>query len=319
MTLSQAAIITKNSILLLFLTIILGTAGGFGYKYYKAYQLSKLPPQEEKADNKFGLLPEVKFPKARVSSSNFSYSLDTTTGGFVKFPSLVKVYFIPQGSLTFLSPDKSKELARGLGFVDEPVQNDNQYQFTNGLGDSFIIDISTANFTLNRNEASASAKLKLQPLDSNQAIVQFKSFLDKNRLLVDELKNGKAKTIDYEVNLYPEGVDSLPVINLPPEQSLIRGKAKQLNDSILFTQIHYTFWPIDKLNYSTYKILQPEVAYEQLKQGRGYVAKEPTKPQVSLSNIYLAYYQTEEYSPYLQPVYVFEGPEFIGVVSAITK
>src|SRR3989344_5818948 len=100
MTLSQTAILTKQVITLSIITIVLGTVSFIGYKIWYAYYLANLPPIEEKPDTKFGKLPYPDFPVAGVSSYNFSYSIDTTTGGLPKvgtdagFEKLIKVYFI---------------------------------------------------------------------------------------------------------------------------------------------------------------------------------------------------------------------------------
>ena len=44
---------------------------------------------------------------------------------------------------------------------------------------------------------------------------------------------------------------------------------------------------------------------------------EPRTSSASITKVYLAYYLSEEYSNYLLPVFVFEGPQFAGMVPAV--
>ncbi|MCL4365698.1 hypothetical protein M1437_00535 [Patescibacteria group bacterium] len=81
MTLTQAATLVKRLVIFSAVTLFLGLGSFIGYKIWYAYYLAHLPPVEEKPDIRFGLLPPVDFPKSNVTSSNFSYSLDTVTGG----------------------------------------------------------------------------------------------------------------------------------------------------------------------------------------------------------------------------------------------
>lgn len=79
----------------------------------------------------------------------------------------------------------------------------------------------------------------------------------------------------------------------------------------------YIFWPIDLNNFGTYPIKKVDEAFEELKNGEGFIAIEPLRGNVSISKIYLAYYLSEEYTNYLQPVYVFEGSGFASIVQAV--
>jgi hypothetical protein len=131
MTLTQAAVLTRRSIIILGVLILLGISTKVGLDWYANYQLSKLPPIEEKAEMSFGGLPDPEFPSSKVSSSNFSYSIDTATGELPEFPRLVKVYFIPKATLSLLAPDRAKSVANKLGFNNGPqIVSTENYIFT---------------------------------------------------------------------------------------------------------------------------------------------------------------------------------------------
>ena len=82
--------------------------------------------------------------------------------------------------------------------------------------------------------------------------------------------------------------------------------------------MNYTYYDVDLKTFGTYPIKTVSDAFKDLKVGKNTVLiKTPTSGQVSLRSIYLAYYQSENYTPYLQPVYVFEGENFAAYVVAI--
>lgn len=333
MTLTQAASVTKRSLLAIVIFTILAIIGRIGLTYWNNYQLLKLPPKEERPENKFGALPAVNFPPPAVSSSNFSYSLDTTTGGLPQVPKLIKVYFIPQASLTLLAPERSKELAKKFGFLKDPeLLSESEYRFINQEGRVLNLDLAYSNFKFTQTNTIASGSAQTSnalPTDPKIVTENFRNFLSVKNLLADELKTGRFlvvfdpappnKTTSAIINLWPEDFGGLPIITPSPNKALVWAVLTSGSIENSYSQINYTFWPVDKTTSSTYQIKTPETAFGDLQQGRGFITKEPVKSQVSISKVYLAYYQSESYAPYLQPVFVFEGPDFVGLVPAVTK
>jgi len=136
MTLSQTAVLTKQIITISIITIVVGTVSFIGYKIWYAYYLAHLPPVEEKPDTKFGLLPALEFPESTVSSANFSYSIDTSTGNLPKigiaagFEKLIKVYYVTKTFATLLSAEKSQNLAEKFGINNPPqILSETKYLF----------------------------------------------------------------------------------------------------------------------------------------------------------------------------------------------
>ncbi|MBI2600751.1 hypothetical protein HYW42_02250 [Candidatus Daviesbacteria bacterium] len=338
MTLTQTAILTKNLILISAITLFVGIVSFSGYKiWYNFYYLPSLPPVEEKPDTKFGILPYPKLPTSDISSSNFSYSLDTTTGGFPKFEKIMKVYFIPQPYTSFLSGDKTKSLAKKFGINSEPkIQSETEYLFSQD-NQSLTVNLDSGNFTY-KNEATKSSEQKITESDQ-QLVLNFKSFLLALDLPDSSLQNGRSKvnflkiegedfTISdsqsdaqaAQVSLWPEDIDKIPVISEQTSVSLvnavIKDNGKNLQD---YFELDYKFWPIDKTTFATYPVKTGQQAFEDLQSGKGIIISKPKKAKVSITSVSLAYYSSKEFSSYLQPIFMFEGPEFVALVPAITE
>lgn len=336
MTLTQAAIITRRGIIILFLAVFLAILSKIGLTFWQQYRLSTAPLIEEKAENKFGSLPQLKFTDTKVSSSNFSYAVDTATGGFPQTPKFIKVYFIPQGKMTLLAPEKAQELALKFGFTNEPQAIlPTKYSFSDNKEGILIADLIFGNFSFKRMPLLASLNNDPDvPADDTSnnfpeketLVASFKNFLIQNNLLTEELQNGRS-LVSYDqqneqnsetaiISLWPKDINNLPVVTADFQQGLVKASINK-GDPYYYLSLDYYFWPVDLITSSTYEIKTPEEALENLKSGLGFVSLEPASPRVSLTSLYLAYYQSEEYSPYLQPVFVFEGPEFIALVPAV--
>lgn len=330
MTLTQAAILTKRGIVIFSAAIFLIVVARVGYNIWYQYYLSTLPPVEEKPEMRFGPLPSLKFPSDKVSSSNFSYSLDTATGELPQMPKMIKVYFMPQGNLSLLAPERSKQLAQSLGFTIGPKElTPTVHQFEDEDGGTLLINLPTGNFHLQRKQpvnASSSAQLAADTDIGKDKITRgFKNFLISKKLWPEELTGNESIVINEDPNnieptiisLWPPKIDGLPLTNPLFKYSLLR--ASLVSESGYYPEINYTYWPVDLTTYSTYPVKTVDQAFSQLQGGKGFISLDPKTPNVSITSIYLAYYQTDEYTPYLQPVFVFEGPEFAAFVPAIAN
>lgn len=330
MTLTQTALLTKRVISITIALVILSLVATISYNLWYQYQLSHLPPVEEKAESKFGKLPSLVFPASRVTSSNYSYSLDTSTGNLPIIPKLIKVYFIPQIPLTLLSSDKAQALANQFGFSSEPVSiSTEQYQFSDNYGGTFLINLATNDFNMTKIlPALTDEQRKSQWPDESTIISDFKNYLQVKGLLSDELTLGKGSVIFSQdprasesatITLWPQDIDSLP-ITTPQTTGLIKATIlKIIKEADRYSKIDYINWPVDLSSSSTYQIITPEQAFSALKSGEGYIVTQPQKPQVSIATISLGYYLSEEYSSYLQPVYIFEGPDFKALIPAVNQ
>src|SRR3989344_8090394 len=106
MTLTQTAIFTRRFIIGFIIFSLASITGYIGYRIWHANYQASLPPQEEKPDTNFGVLPLPDLPPTKVASEKFTYSIDTTTGGLPQLGKVIKVYFIPHASTTLLASEK---------------------------------------------------------------------------------------------------------------------------------------------------------------------------------------------------------------------
>lgn len=326
MTLTQTAILTKQIITLTAVVMLLGTVSFIGYRIWYAYYLSTLPPVEEKPDTKFGVLPYPQFPKTTVTSSNFSYSLDTVTGGLPKvgidatFDKLVKVYFVIKPYATFLSPDKVGNLAERFNINNPPaVLNETTYEFKQD-NKTLLVDLDSGNFKYSKEETSPSAR----PKDTDEKLISdFKTTLDSLGVLKEELKGGRAKVTTKDattilLSIWPEDLDKKPLFSSDTNKSTVYAEIlSSASDLENYKTLNFLFYKVDTSTFATYPIKAPEDAYADLRGSKGAVVMEPQKGQVSITSVSLGYFLPDDYSPYIQPIYVFEGPSFVAYVPAI--
>lgn len=323
MTLTETAIITKRSLLTIVILMVLGLASFFGYQYYYYYYyLPSQPVVEEQPELKFGLLPKLEFQEVSVSSSNFTYTIDTKTGNVPEdLPKLIKVYFIPLQGTTLLAPDRARDLAKGLKFnIGPDLISATKYRFTNNEKGELLIDLNSGNFNYQMEVATASASPDLP--DQTQIASNFKKYLTNLGLLKDQLVNGRIKVSDDRtfISLWQENIDDIQIVTPSFKEGLIRATVgKSFDETQKFPSLDYTYWQIDKNNSSTYPLKNAKTALDELKSGLGNIVVEPKKGQISITDIYLAYYLPEKYTRYLQPIFVFQGDNFVAYVSAIAN
>ncbi len=340
MTLTQTAVLVKRGIIFSVIALVLGLTSFIGYKIWYAYYLAHLPPVEEKPDAKFGPLPLPLFPKSAVSTSNFTYSLDTATGGLPQvgqdtgFEKIIKVYFVTQTFATFLSPDRSGALAEKLGITSSPqILSETKYKFKD-QNKTLLIDLDNGNFSYN-NEATISAKTNLD--EDAKLVSDFQQTLTTLGVLKENLKNGRTKIIPLktdgenliptqtrseaiaaQVSIWPASINNKPIFTADFNKSLVSAIVyASANNLDNYLSLNFTYYPIDSSTFATYLLKTSETAFDDLKKGKGAVIIEPDKPQVSITSVYLGYFLSEDYSPYLEPIFVFEGPNFVAYVSAI--
>ncbi|MDD5415624.1 MAG: hypothetical protein PHE48_01310 [Candidatus Daviesbacteria bacterium] len=349
MTLTQTAAIVRQVVTVSIIALVLGTISFIGYRMWYAYYLAHLPPVEEKPDIRFGPLPPVNFPKSKVSTSNFSYSLDTTTGGLPKigvdsgFEKITKVYFVTQTFATFLSADRSSALAANFGLVAPPeILSDTKYKYTDQneatsllRNKTLTVELDSGNFSY-RNEATISGKVNLD--NDNKLVSDFEQTLTTLGVMKDDLKTGRTKVtflknagealiptqlrseaVAAQISLWPSPIDKKSIFTADFDKSLVNAVVSGSADKLdYYLSLDFIYYPIDTSTFATYPIKEAEVAFEDLKSGKGVVISEPKSPQVSITSIYLGYFLSDEYSPYLQPIFIFEGPNFVAYVAAIS-
>lgn len=326
MTLTQTAILTKQVIIASAIVLVLGIAGFIGYNIWHAYYLAHLPVIEEKPDIRFGSLPPPEFPRGNVATSNFSYSLDTTTGGLPKlgidagFEKIIKVYFITQSYATLLAPDRSQDLAKKFNLILLPeILSETKYRFQD-KDKSLLVDLDTVNFSYTA-QATISAEQNLT--DDDKLVSDFKQVLSNLGVLKEDIGGSRSKVIrkddkTVQISLWPASIDGKLIYTPDYNKSLISATVTGSADNLdHYLSLNFTYYQIDTSTFATYLLKTPEAAFDDLKLGKGVVVVEPKNPQVSIRSVSLGYFLPENYSPYLQPIYIFEGENFVAYVRAI--
>lgn len=338
LTLTEAAALTKKSFVIGGVLLFVIIFGWLTYSVIRAQIEANRPKVEEAPDMIFGqVLPKPLFPKTLVESNTLTYELDTDDGQLPKMPTKMRVYAIPELETTLLAPDRAKNVASGFDFRNGPViLSPNIYRFTDNNGGEFDINIANGNFKYKRNIASGSGMIPEPVLpDEDSLIKNLKNYLGSNEQLPEDLEKGRGKS-NYEagsqrdsltatVSIWQDNIAesedlSYPIITNKYSEGLVKAIAtKYPDDNYRFIRMNYTHWKILMENFATYPLRKIDDAFTQLKEGQGVVLLESKKPTVSLNTIYLAYYISEDYAPYLQPVYVFEGEDFAAIISAIAS
>lgn len=334
MTLTETAKFTKRSFVVLILLIFLSILAWFGYKYYhnKYVYLPSLDALVPKPDVNFGLLP---YPNLKISSDSASlvYSVDTPTGSLPSdIPNILKVYFIPKGSITLLAPDRARDIARSFGLDKEPeIKSATEYSFSDNSGSKLVIDLETLNFKFRRRIATESGQLKDSVLaDQGQLVGDFKKFIGGKGLLLEQLANSKSK-VYYDatsntdsnsalVTLWQDDIDKYQIVTPNFKEGLIKATVTKLQDeNNRYSDLDFIYWPVDRDQFATYPIKSPTQAFDDLKSGTNVsIIEKPKKGnEVSLTDLYIAYLMDSEYTPFLQPVYVFAGVDFTALIPAI--
>ncbi len=342
MTLTETAQFTKKALMILAIALVVIFSLWGGISYYLATRPKEVYVELPTKD--FGILPKPPLPKTKLTSQNITYNLDTETGSLpTNFPSLIKVYFIPKLGTTFLVPDKAKKLAASFSFKNGPeIISPTLYKFTDNKGGEFIFDLETANFRFKRPIATNSAELNDSPteaLEAESALASnFKKFLAEHGVLTDLLGGGKTKVVynkprqleasEATVTVWEadirdgegENPTIYPIVSPTFNEGLVKGVVTryQLPDN-KYLSLDYIYWPIDIKKFATYPIITVQQAYEKLQNGEGVTVLPYSQSNASIEKVYLAYLLPKDYTPYLQPVYVFEGPNFVSYVAAITS
>lgn len=335
MTLTETAIFTKKALLVgaIFSVVMVFAWAGYQYWYFQVY-LPNQPVVEEKPDERFGPLPKIELKENIADSKAYNYKLDTDTGGLPdKIPKLYKVYSIAQLATDLLALDRAKSLAGLIGFNrGSQAISATQYKFLDQNGGELSINLDTGNFSMSRPIASGSADAiegRESFQDSDKIASDFKSYLSGKNLLKEQLRDGRVKVL-YDrsqgdpnkaiINIWQSDVDETPLVTPTFTEGLVKGMVTNFREeNKRYVYLNYTFWPIDLQNSSTYPIKTPDEAYTNLQEGKAMVPMSQAKTGgfVSITKIYLAYFLNSEFIPFLQPVYVFEGPEFVGYVPAV--
>ncbi len=343
--LTETAIFSRKFIKYTAIGLVLLVVLRFSWQITKELYRILRPPPPPPPTVGFGNLPLLNFPKSEEVLPQLSYKLETV-GGLPELPAVGKVYFMPLSKAGLLAPERADALAKKLGFsLEHTAITPGFFSWQSG---SFPVrtlqmDISTLNFKLEYDYKNDQSILKEKNLPSkDEAKREALSFLENAGVLPGDLSNGK---VDFESlkfvapNLLPalsvseadfvrlilfrKDLDENPILPPNPKKGLVsflisgvKGKEKR------FIEVNFTYHPVDRQLFETYPLRTVLEAWEELKGEGGYVANlgENTDGKITITKIYLGFFEAETPQDFLQPIFVFEGRnDFFGYIQAVAK
>lgn len=301
------------------------------------------PPPPPPPTVAFGKLPVLNFPENKNSANNLKFTLETIEGRPYVASTSAAVYFISKPTPNLLALTRAKQFANRLNFTNEPT-TDNQtvFHFIDPVNPARYLDynIVVNNFDLSYDYGSDIGLFNEKNLpQAAQTMQEAKNFLQNFGLYPPALIAGEEK-ITYlallgnnlvsstsyseanaiRLDLGRANLEDLKLFPPNPQNELVYFIFSPSSDQTKkFLKISYKFWPIEIEQRATYPLKTAQAAWEELKNGKGYIAQiGQTNGQVIIRKMFLGYFYPDDYQQFLQPIYVFEGdPGFLGYVAAI--
>lgn len=336
----QTRRLIKYGFFFLVFLIVGKTILNFGLTIWK--KLNPPPPLPPTVS--FGKLPAIKFPE-KEKKTDLEFNLETPSGSLPEFPDRAKIFFVPYQQPNLLALDRAKEIATLIGFKNEPKAISGKvYQWTQFENNTLQLemDIVSSSFILSYDWQNDPIFLKEKILPGKeQAKQEAQNFLTKIKISKEDLANEKMM-VNYlkivgndliqalspsesnfvKVEMFRKNVDELPVLTADPAKgivSIIISGVKDYTKKIV--RVEFNYFPIKYDSWATYPIKSTATAWQELKNGEGFVANwEGTENKVTIRRIYLAYFDSFKPQEFLQPIIVFEGDgNFFGYIPAITS
>lgn len=342
-SLTRVAITTRKIIrygIFFIVALIIGRVLiGAGVKIYKKI----FPPPLPAPTVKFGKLPKLPFP-AKTNPSGLSFTLETAEGGFPKFTTQAKVFFMPKPSANLLSLSTAKIKAEGLGFDPNGQQvSQTIYHFPHKVSPSTLeMDIVSGTFSISYDFKVDSSPLNISPPFPEVAASQVRSYLSSENLLPADLTGpttneflkleeekfvtalSKSEANLIKIKLSRKSYDNLPVYGPDQNDSNIWFMVSGIQDrekQIVVGQFHY--FPVDESQFSTYPIKTAEESWKEFTEGKGFVSNIGANKEgdnIKIRKMYLAYYDAGVPTDFLQPIIVLEGDKgFSAYIPAVTS
>lgn len=290
----------------------------------------------------FGKLPALPFPE-KDTPTNLSYTLETPEGGLPEFPEQMEVYFMPQKAPSIRGLEIAQGKASSLGFNPQGTELvETVYVFRHDrvpatLTMNIVTEIFSVSFDLN---ADPRVLDKIPPAPE-VAETKARSYLSRARLLTEDLSGPvKHQFIKIEQGQFVEALslsdadltkvnffrksfgEDIPSVTPDPNEAnvwfMLSGEAQEGKQ---FIAGEYHYFPVDEKESATYPIKTAQQAWDQLREGQGYIASLGNNAggNITVRRVFLAYFDPGQYTEFYQPVVVFEGDnDFIAYVPAIT-
>ena len=298
------------------------------------------PLPTPKPESAFGKLPPLIFPENRVYP--LSFKLESIEGKPPESSTSAKVYFLPKKNPNLFSRKNALTFAQNLGFYNKPQNvTETVYKFDDqNKKTALTLDITNLNFFFQREDLDSSFFQNNTSPAENEAKSMAQAFFSNLNLFDNNFNKAKVTysasdgvkmtpvSKPYEskvirVDFLRADVENVPILTADYDQSntyLIFSPKQNSSLSIEnIVEASLQNFPPDLSNASTYTIISSANAWDNLENGKGFIVRALNSgTEAVVRKIYLAYFQSENYQSYLQPVFVFEGDQdFAALVSAI--
>ncbi|MBN1168684.1 hypothetical protein JXA63_02220 [Candidatus Woesebacteria bacterium] len=331
--------VVRYGIYLLIFGVILRFVILFGKDiYYKLNPVKPLPPEVS-----YGQLEKIPFP-IKESPVKLTYELILPDGELPNFPVQVYIYKMPKVHTNIQVLDSARNKASSLGFDPNGTELvESVYVFEHQEEPSRLtMNIVSGIFSISYDVRANLSILGRFPPSSDEAINTLSSLLGransfpedltgpvKHRYLKieetgfkDAISQSDADVI--KVNFYRKDYgEEIPSMTPNAVESnvwfYLGGSDRRQNPPIVGGEYHY--YPINENEKATYPIKTAQKAWEELQNGEGYIANLGNNDSnIIIRRVYLGYYDAGQYTPYFQPIVVFEGDnDFYAYVPAVEK
>lgn len=292
-------------------------------------------------DVKFGILPKTVFPEKQFTKKTFTAQLPNDT--FPKFKDQSKVYVIVRPDNTFLALDLDTKTAANMKFTNKPNEvRYGVYEFSNQtLNQTLTMNVLDGSFLMKYPYNSDQLLLNPEKMPSDkEAILAAKSYLESAGKMPTDVSENSIKVSYWQIKYDGlKSVSSLSDANvirvdffrdkLEEKYKFVGVDVNSASISVLVTgstvegkkivEVNYKYTNVDKEIFSTYPIKSPQDAWKELESGNYWPASDIPGTNVTIRNMYLAYFEPVTLTNYLQPIYVFEGDDkFVAYVPAVT-
>ena len=307
-----------------------------GIDYWKKMN----PPPPPPPTVEFGRLKAIQFPNQE--KENINYTLQLPTIDFPEFPDRAKVFVIPYKLPSFTIWDTAKTEAAALGFKNDPEElTSNIYRWTTTtpVTATLKMNIIDGSFVYNYFWQEDPNIIGGRLPSESEAVEETLSFIGKAKKPGSDLINGESKVtyVKYvgnkliptlsisegdlaKVNLFRANIEEMPVVTPIPSKGIVSALLSgYLSQPVL--EMEYNYFPVDYSSFATYPIKTARQAWEELKQGKGYIASSSeVNNNIVVRRAYLGFYDSYEPQTYLQPIYIFSGDDdFLAYVPAIIE
>lgn len=305
-------------------------------------RLSKPPPPPPPTVT-FGKLPEINLPP-EGRKYNLNFQLVTKEFGLPVTPDRMEVFFAPQRLPSLLSSDRAKNFAAQLDFNDPPEElSPSDFRFTDTKLPARTLEYNsvTGNFhlyfdLLNDPSAASPSPLLTKEVGLNAA----RLFMEKNNQSYGNFDPAKTQiqflsfdgqslretndpnTVSaVRANFFLRDINKTPIVTsgyITSPTFVIVSAA--LEETKKYLEARVSYFQINDKSAATYPLKTSDQAWSELTSSQGYIAHFPKQldKDVLIRHVYLAYFDADDYQPYLQPVFVFEGDDdFVGYVPGI--